>query len=195
MDNFSLSDIKAVMDNNETGGGFLWILLLFIIWFGAGGFGGGFGNGAAMQLATQADVQRGFDQQTTTSKLDQLAYGLSNTGYENAQLIATINNNLMQGFSNLAQQQASCCCETKQEILTNRYDAQGNTCAIEKAIHAEGEATRALIRSNRERDLENENSSLRLQQALCGVVRYPNSTTYSAGSWPFATNCCNGTVF
>lgn len=193
MDNFSLSDIKSVLDNNDNG--FIWILLLFIIWFGAGGFGGN-GNGTG----TQAEIQRGFDQQTTTSKLDQLAYGLSNSGYENAQLSFNTNNNLTQGFmglareiANIAQQNASCCCGLSQEIMTNRYDAQANTCSIQQAIHAEGENTRALIRSNREKDLENENGYLRMQNLMCGVVRYPNSSTYSAGPWPLAG--CSGTSF
>lgn len=196
MDNFSLSDIKAVTDN-ENGfggnGGIFWILILFIVLFG-GGFGGW--GGSREQAATAAEVQAGFNQQTTTGKLDQLAYGLSNAGYENAQLTNNVINNMTQGFMGLAQQISDCCCSTKQEILTSRYDSQNLACQLQQAIHAEGENTRALIRTNREKMLEDENAVLRLNSALCGVVRYPNATTYTAGAWPFATNnCCGGTTF
>lgn len=195
MDNFSLADIKAVTDNerNSDWGGSWWILLLFIILFGGAGFGG-WGNNTE-KAASAAEVQAGFNQQTTTSKLDQLAYGLSNLGYENARLTDNVTQNLTQGFMGLAQQLSDCCCSTKQEVLTNRYDAQANTCQIEKAIHAEAEATRALIRTNREKELENENGYLKLQAAMCGVVRYPQTTTYTAGAWPLGNNGCCGTTF
>ena len=45
-----------------------------------------------------------------------------------------------------AQQQ--CCCETNRSIDAVRSDAYKNTCEITTAIHAEGEATRALINDN-----------------------------------------------
>lgn len=102
---------------------------------------------------------------------------------------------MTQGFMSLAQQMANCCCETKQEILTNRYDNQHNTCEITNAIHAESEATRALIQQNKIEALQGKVQALELQAAMCGVVRYPNATTYSAGSWPFAGGGCCGTSF
>ena len=42
----------------------------------------------------------------------------------------------------------NCCCETNRNIDAVRYEGAQNTCAITNAIHAEGEATRALINSN-----------------------------------------------
>jgi hypothetical protein len=47
----------------------------------------------------------------------------------------------------------NCCCETNRNIDAVRFDASQNTCAITNAIHAEGEATRALINANTMQDL------------------------------------------
>ena len=42
----------------------------------------------------------------------------------------------------------NCCCETNRNIDAVRYEGSKNTCEITKAIHDEGEATRALINAN-----------------------------------------------
>ena len=42
----------------------------------------------------------------------------------------------------------NCCCETNRNIDAVRYEGAKNTCDITSAIHAEGEATRALINAN-----------------------------------------------
>lgn len=57
------------------------------------------------------------------------------------------------GLQNLGQQVSSCCCETNRNIDSVRADAYKNTCEITTAIHAEGEATRALINANTIQDL------------------------------------------
>jgi hypothetical protein len=41
-----------------------------------------------------------------------------------------------------------CCCTTNRNIDAVRYEGAQNTTAITNAIHAEGEATRALINAN-----------------------------------------------
>ena len=191
MDNFSLADIKAVTENEN---GSWWILLLFIILFGGGNFGWG-GNGVNNALASQADVQRGFDQQTTTSKLDELAYGMANSGYENMRLNYQNQLSSVGAFNALGAQIDNCCCSTKLEIANNRYDAERNASAIQAAVHAEGEATRALIQENKIESLQNKIQALELQSAMCGVVRYPQGVTYSAGAWPMAVGCCGCTSF
>lgn len=198
MDNgFSLADIKAVTENENGfgGGGSWWILLLFIILFGGGGFGWGGNRGVENAIASQADVQRGFNQQTTTSKLDELAYGMANSGYENMRLNYQNQLSAVGAFNALGSQIDNCCCSTKMEIANNRYDAERNASAIQAAVHAEGEATRALIQENKIESLQNKIQALELQSAMCGVVRYPQGVTYNAGAWPLANGCCGGTTF
>ena len=84
-----------------------------------------------------------------------------------------------------------CCCETNRNIDAVRYDAQKNTCDITTAIHAEGEATRALIQKNEMQNLRDRLQQMELREAMCGVVRYPMATTYTSGGNPFC-GCNNG---
>lgn len=60
-----------------------------------------------------------------------------------------VNNNIAE--NRYAAQQ--CCCETNRNIDVVRAENYRNTCEITNAIHAEGEATRALINSNTMQDL------------------------------------------
>lgn len=189
MDNYSLSDIRAVTDGNEGwgGGGGWWIILLFLFLLG-GGRGWGNGNGV-----TGTELQQGFDTQEITRKLDGITNGLSDGFYAQ-------NTTMLNGFSGVtaavndarfAAQQ--CCCETNRNIDSVRYDNQKNTCDIINAIHADGEATRTLIYQNKMEALQNEVNSLKLNQAMYGVVRYPNGYTYTAGNSPFCGCGCGYT--
>lgn len=191
MENYSLSDIRAATEHERDegfGGGAWWIIILFLFMFGMGGFGGFGGQNGAL---TRAEMQQGFDTAEVTRKLDGLSYGLSDGFYAQ-------NTTMLNGFagvtaavenSRFAAQQ--CCCETNRNIDAVRYDAQKNTCDITTAIHAEGEATRALIQKNEMQNLRDRLQQMELREAMCGVVRYPMATTYTSGGNPFC-GCNNG---
>ena len=192
MDNYSLSDIRAATgsDENGWGGGAWWIIILFLFMFGMGGGGWGWGNRGNDAL-TRAEMQQGFDTQEITRKLDGINYGMCDGFYAQ-------NTTMLNGFSGVtsavrdaqfAAQQ--CCCETNRNIDSVRYDAQKNTCDITTAIHAEGEATRALIQKNEMQSLRDRLQQMELREAMCGVVRYPMATTYTSGGNPFC-GCNNG---
>ena len=193
MDNYSLADIRAATGADENGwggGGAWWIIILFLFMFGMGGWGwGNRGNDAL----TRAEMQQGFDTQEITRKLDGINYGMCDGFYAQ-------NTTMLNGFSGVtsavrdaqfAAQQ--CCCETNRNIDSVRYDAQKNTCDITTAIHAEGEATRALIQKNEMQSLRDRLQQMELREAMCGVVRYPMATTYTSGGNPFCgcNNSCN----
>ena len=193
MDNYSLADIRAATgaDENGWGGsGAWWIIILFLFMFGMGGGGWGWGNRGNDAL-TRAEMQQGFDTQEITRKLDGLSYGMCDGFYAQ-------NTTMLNGFAGVtsavrdaqfAAQQ--CCCETNRNIDSVRYDAQKNTCDITTAIHAEGEATRALIQKNEMQSLRDRLQQMELREAMCGVVRYPMATTYTSGGNPFC-GCNNG---
>ena len=193
MDNYSLADIRAATDADENGwggGGAWWIIILFLFMFGMGGGGWGFGNRGSDAL-TRAEMQQGFDTQEITRKLDGINYGICDGFYAQ-------NTTMLNGFAGVtsavrdaqfAAQQ--CCCETNRNIDSVRYDAQKNTCDITTAIHAEGEATRALIQKNEMQNLRDRLQQMELREAMCGVVRYPMATTYTSGGNPFC-GCNNG---
>ena len=193
MDNYSLADIRAATGTDENGWGGVgawWIIILFLFMFGMGGGGWGFGNRGSDAL-TRAEMQQGFDTQEITRKLDGLSYGMCDGFYAQ-------NTTMLNGFAGVtsavrdaqfAAQQ--CCCETNRNIDSVRYDAQKNTCDITTAIHAEGEATRALIQKNEMQNLRDRLQQMELREAMCGVVRYPMATTYTSGGNPFC-GCNNG---
>ena len=193
MDNYSLSDIRAATGADENGwggGGAWWIIILFLFMFGMGGGGWGWGNRGNDAL-TRAEMQQGFDTQEITRKLDGINYGICDGFYAQ-------NTTMLNGFAGVtsavrdaqfAAQQ--CCCETNRNIDAVRYDAQKNTCDITTAIHAEGEATRALIQKNEMQNLRDRLQQMELREAMCGVVRYPMATTYTSGGNPFC-GCNNG---
>ena len=193
MDNYSLADIRAATGADENGwggGGAWWIIILFLFMFGMGGGGWGWGNRGNDAL-TRAEMQQGFDTQEITRKLDGLSYGMCDGFYAQ-------NTTMLNGFAGVtsavrdaqfAAQQ--CCCETNRNIDAVRYDAQKNTCDITTAIHAEGEATRALIQKNEMQNLSDRLQQMELREAMCGVVRYPMATTYTSGGNPFC-GCNNG---
>lgn len=188
----SLSDIAAVTDGRRyndgfgCGGGDWWIILLFLFAMGGGGFGG-WGNGQGL---TQAQMQQGFDTQEITRKLDGISYGLADGFYAQ-------NTTMLNGFREVtdAVQQARfdaqhCCCETNRNIDNVRYEGAKNTCDIIQAQHEDTQKILDAITGNRIADMQNQINQLQLREALCGVVRYPNATTYTAGGNPFFGGGC-----
>lgn len=142
----SPADIQAVVgDNGAMGGngGMWWIIILFLFIFN--GNGGLFGGGSE-GLGVQEQIRAGFDQNSVINKLDGLTNGLSTTTF-------ALNDSVNQGFGALSTQLSSCCCSTQKEILESRYAGEKNTCEIINALHAEGEATRALIQANTVQEL------------------------------------------
>ena len=167
----SLADIAAVTGGNRNDGawgdGGWWVLIILFALFGGWGgygFGGNGGGGYTATAATQADIQRGFDNSAVISKLDGITNGLCDGFYaQNTTMLQGFNGiqrDMCQGFStlnsgitNLGYQMQNCCCDTNRNIDAVRYEAAKNTCDITTAIHAEGEATRALINANTMQDL------------------------------------------
>ena len=171
----SLADIAAVTGNNRNndgmwGDGAWWIVILLI--FGWGGFGNngwggnGYGNGY-----TDAAIQRGFDNQAVLSKLDGINNGICSLGYDQLAQMNGINTNILQtGFgiqqainadtvsgmqntnaiqstlTNMAAQNASCCCETQRQIergfADTNYNMATQACQTRQAI---ADSTRQVI--------------------------------------------------
>ena len=228
----TLADIAAVTKDGENGMNALWNNpFIYLIWMWAmrsfNGFGVGPTDGiatAAGQYATQADIQRAFDTNTITSKLDGLTNGLSDGFYAvNTGMLGGFNGiqrDLCVGFNGVnsaiaenrfAAQQ--CCCETQKGIMENRYASEKNTLEITNAIHAEGEATRALINSNTMQDLRDrleardrdilardfQLSQLAQNQYLvntikpCPIPAYITCSPYATANVVPATGCGCGT--
>lgn len=156
-----VANIDGNSNNNGWGdGGWLWfIVVIFAIFGGWGGSFGGFGgNGGALQgYATQADIQRGFDNSAVISKLDGISNGLCDGFYAMNNSMLTgfngINTNIMQTGYGIQQainadtvanmqntnalqaQLANCCCETREAIQGVNYNLATNTCALQNTMN------------------------------------------------------------
>ena len=140
----SAGDILALTKNNEND---MWNNpFIYLVWLAVLGGGNGlFGNrgDAAVQGAiTRSDLFEGFNNQDVNGQLRGITNGICDGFYATRQ-----------GISELGFGMKDCCCGINRNIDAVRYEGAQNTCAITNAIHAEGEATRALINANTMQDL------------------------------------------
>ena len=221
---YSLSDIAAVTgsNNGRGNGGFgddwAWIIILLLCGWGNGGwggnFGGGFGGGnhVGYPCATTLDVRDAVDQQTLISKLDNQTYGLADSTYalnnaittgfhgvDNA--ICTLGYQNQAGFTALASQLASCCCDTQRAIadsvtqgvmntntitsqiatvgcdlekanMQNRFDAQTYNCNTLQAIDKLGDRILDFMTQDKIAALTAENQSLKFAASQAAQNSY-----------------------
>ena len=148
-------DILALTKNNENES---WMNnpFIYLVWLALLGNGGIFGGNRGSELQgtiTRSDLFEGFNNQDVNGQLRGITNGICDGFY-------AVNSGMKDGFygiqgalaeNRFAQQ--NCCCELGSRIDAVRYEGAQNTCAITNAIHAEGEATRALINANTMQDL------------------------------------------
>ncbi len=209
----SPADVAAVTRDGAGNFGYdswIWIIVLFVL-FGWGGNGFGRNNDLNSAL-TRSDLQQGFDSQTVQRKLDSITNGLCDGFYAQ-------NTTMLQGFNTVGQAiaenrfaQQNCCCETNRNIDAVRYENAKNTCDIVNAIHADGEATRALMTQNtiqtlrdklvdQNQALQTANFQLSQQAQSANIINtlrpvpipsYPTCSPYQAANYFNGCSCCNG---
>ena len=135
---YSLSDIAAAnggMGNEMWNNPFIYLVWLAVL--GRGGLFGGYGGGdpAVQGALTRSDLFEGFNNQDVNAQLRGITNGLCDGFY-------AVNNSMKDGFYGIK----DAICGTNRNIDGVRYD-------ITSAIHAEGEATRALITSTTMQEL------------------------------------------
>ena len=145
----SLADVAAMNGNaNESWMNNPFIYLVWLALLGNGGiFGGRGANDAAVQGAlTRSDLFEGFNNQDVNGQLRGITNGLCDGFY-------AINNSLKDGFYGVQANVKDCCCTTNRNIDSVRFDMSKGFCDVAGAIHAEGEATRALINATTMQEL------------------------------------------
>lgn len=206
MDNgLSAGDIMALTKDNDGWTNNPFIYLVWLALLGNGNFFGRNGLTTDDGALTRAAIYEGNNDQDTSRNLAEIVnligQNRNDTNMQFAGVLSAINDN------RFAQQQ--CCCDTKGLIKDLASENYKNTCEITTAIHAEGEATRALINQNTMQDLrdrlaEKDKDNLQLQfqtsqQAqnilLINTLRpfpipsYPTCSPYTEGAGTRA-NCC-----
>lgn len=207
----SIGDVAA-LSNGGLGGlggdlsGLIYLAVIFAMFgggFGFGGFGGG--NAAAVGMATQADMQAGFNQQNTMQQTrDILAAVTGGTAQTIAASTANATNainaikdgnaSLIREFGNvetaltaLSGNMQSCCCDVKQLVMQSNYDSAMRDAATNANFTAQIQSVKDEIAQNKIEALQAQVSQLQLQNAMSGVMRFPSAWTYAGGNFPPTT--------
>lgn len=210
-------DTNARNDDGMYGGGaWMWVMMLFFLlaWDGNGGLFGGRGNAAAEGALTRSDMCQEFNFNGLENAVRGVQNGLCDGFYAmNTSLLNGfngVNTALCSGFNGVNQNinqarfdNQQCCCETNRNIDSLKFQSEKNTCDITTAIHAEGEATRALITQNEIQALRDELQAAQLQlgnvaqtQTLIGQLRptpipaYVTCSPYQAANFNNCCGCC-----
>ena len=204
MDNGGLSAADVALLNNRNdgfgfgdGGAFMWIFALLIL--AGGGFNGGWGNNGFANaigyenLATSNEVQRGFDNQNSMANQREILAAVNQNFHDTFSALTDKYGELQRDIAAVAVTQANalanqnqCCCETKMLIQQTAADNALQMAQMEARLNAKMDA-------NEITSLRDQINQLQLAQATSGVLRYPTSWTYNAGSSPFC-GCGCGTM-
>lgn len=173
------ADVGAVLGNRggfgDMGGGFWIFALLILPLIANGGWGFGGNGGQALTVADNCMMDNFGRLENQVGRMNDMQFQEARNT-DNA--ICTLGYQALQHKDELAALIASAKCE------------------IEKTVMAENQATRNMIRTNKEEAMQQKINQLELNQALSGVVRYPQQFVYSTGN-PFfsCNNTCNNTLF
>lgn len=154
----SVADIAAVTGSNGgwgNGDGWWILIILFALFgWGRGGYGPNAASGCGCDgaCATVGDVQRGFDNQGVTNKLNGIEQGISQLGYADLNQFNNITNGLCTlgyqtqsavtgaqtaitgAITNLSSQLADCCCENRLATANLNAALAADTCSVTTAI-------------------------------------------------------------
>ena len=185
-------------------GGMIWLFAILAM------MGGGFGwnnGGANNSNAIQNDINRGFDNQNLQAQTrDILAAvnaasmtGVQTTNQVYHDMVGYVGDKynelqrdvagLAVGQANLLAHQNECLGGLSRQLMQNNYDAALRDAATNANIVAQAQEIKDMFQADRFNAMQNRINQLELQNALQGVVRYPNGWTYNAGNSPFCGGC------
>ena len=176
-DNLSLSDIAAVTNNDAFGGNNSWFLILiFLLLFGTNGWNRG--TGELGQYATAASQQEILFNQKFSDLDNKMDRGFTSLGNGISDATFALNNTIVNGTNNVAG-----------TVIAEGRSIGDKLCELRTEIHAEGEATRALIQQNKIESLQAQVNELKTQTMFCGI---PKINPYGYQVVPNPTSCgCN----
>lgn len=200
------SDVALLNNDGMAGGwgGMIWLFAILAMMGGGFNFGGGRGY---EQYATRDQVQNGFDTQNLQAQTrDILAAvnaasmaGIQATNQVYHDVVGYVGDKydelqrdlagLAVGQANLLANQNECCGGITRQLMQNNYDAAMRDAATNANIVAQAQAIKDMFQADKFQQMQNRINQLELQNALQGVVRYPNGWTYNAGNSPFCGGC------
>ena len=203
-------DMSGMAGMGGMGGSWMWIFCLFILFFGFGGNGFGANSSVNAQggYVTNAQMNNALQFESLQTGNKDILGAIQQNTYDTVNALKDselrLQNNLasVQNMETaINDQMQSCCCNILRGIdSVNANTAQGiaqlgyqnalNTASINENTTAQTQKILDAISGNRIADMQNQINQLQLQNAVAGVVRYPQASTYYAGMNPFCgCNC------
>ena len=185
-------------------GGMIWLFAILAMM--GGGFNWG-GNGVAQQYATRDQVQNGFDTQNLQAQTRDILAAVNAASMAGVQATNQVYHDVVNyvgdkyselqrdvaglavGQANLLANQNECCGGLTRQLMQNNYDAAMRDAATNANFTAQIQSVKDIIAQDKMAAMQNRINQLELQNALFGVVRYPNGWTYNAGNSPFCGGC------
>lgn len=186
------SDVALLNNDNGFGGGnsFMWIFALLILFWGGNGNWGNDGN-RGVEPVTEATLSNAMN----FNNLENSVGRISDTMQSNQM---AINRDLCTGLSALSNEIDQVRYDNLQNSMTTQRNIDGVNYNIAQSAASINANTTAQVQkvldtlcSNQMNAMQNQINALQLQNAVAGVVRYPNGMTYSAGVSPFCNCNCN----
>lgn len=176
------------------GGSGIWLFaILALMWGGNGVFGNRGAYGLEGRCATVEDLNNSANFTRLESQVQNNGNAIQSTATNLYNGICDLGYEMASKFGATDKQIAECCCGINRNIDAVRYENALNTASINANTTAGIQRVLDQLCADRAAAQQARISQLELQQALCGVVRYPLATTYTAG-YPFNNGCgcgCN----
>lgn len=167
------------------GGAGLWLFAILALM--SGGFGGWSGNRG--NVATTEDLASGFNFSGVNNKLNEITAGIAGVNQNLSNAICQLGYQGAQHTYELGSKIDNCCCATQRAVDSVKFDMANYAAGINANVTAQVQSIKDMLAAEKAAAQAARIQQLELQQALCGVVRYPVTATYNAG-YPFAYNAC-----
>lgn len=208
MDNMTPADMAAVTGNNGGNGwgGMIWLFAILAMMGGGFNWAGNRG-GYYEQYATRDQVQNGFDTQNLQAQTRDILAAVNAASMAGVQATNQVYHDVVSyvgdkydelqrdvsglaiGQANLLAHQNDCCGSLMRQLMQNNYDAAMRDAATNANMIAQAQTIKDMLQNNKFEAMQNRINQLELQNALNGVVRYPQGWTYNAGNSPFCGGC------
>lgn len=176
---YTLSDLATVTGGGLGGNNALLYIILFAMIFGNNGFGRAGDYGQFATAASQQEILFGQRFSNLDNKMDRLGNGIADATFALNNAITSEGRGIQTAISQMRTEMISLNAQTNSNI--DAKFAALEKAQLEQTINAQAQRI----------------NSLEMQAQMCGVVRYPNSMAYNAGTSPFCncnSNCGCGNI-
>lgn len=210
MADYTLGDIRAALTGANWGcgyGGNMFgcgnneLFLFAILFLFNGGFGG---MNNRSNVATTEDLANGFNFNSLQEKGNETLAAIQNFNQNLSNAVCQLGYNQLEQSKSLSQQLSECCCGIKELVTGVNYtvaqkasDIERNMAsyfaAMNQSFNNGVQSVKDMFRDYQESNLREENMKNYISSQLCGVLRWPNSASYSVNCNPFnfgQNPCC-----